>query len=117
MNVGQYVGAASQDRLPLLDAKLFKKLRKGDLVTGKMLACRQINSPKFQGLAMDFKNGTHKFSFLARFDRYDVGALALQGESEETDDWIGQTFKLVSKKGEKGVFVNVLNPKMRKAKK
>lgn len=112
MNVGQYVGAASQDRLPLLDGKMFKKLKgKGGLVTGKMLACRQINSPKFQGLAMDFKNGTTKFSFLARFDRYDVGALCLQAESEETDDWIGQTFKFFAKQGEKGVFVNVLNPK------
>lgn len=112
MNVGQYVGAASQDRLPLLDGKLFKKLKgKGGLVTGKMLACRQINSPKFQGLAMDFKNGTHKFSFLARFDRYDVGAICLQCESEETDDWIGQTIKFITKQGEKGVFVNVLNPK------
>lgn len=113
MNVGQYVGAASQDRLPLLDAKLFKKLAKKGIVTGKMLACRQINSPKFAGLAMDFKNGAKKFSFLARFDRFDIGALCLQASSEETDDWIGQTFKFFSKKGEKGTFVNVVNPKIK----
>lgn len=117
MNVGQYVGAASQDRLPLLDGKLFKKMKgKGGLVTGKMLACRQINSPKFAGLAMDFKNGTRKFSFLARFDRYDVAALAIQADSEETDDWIGQTFKFFAKQGEKGVFINAVNPKAKKEK-
>lgn len=111
MNVGGYAGAAQADRLPLLDGKLFKKLQKGDTVTGKMIACREIKSPNFKGLAMDFKNGTTKFSFLARFDRFDIGALVLQCDSEETDDWIGQNVKFITKKANKGVFVNVLNPR------
>ena len=59
MNVGTYVkNGGQQERLPLLDASLFKKLHKKGVVTGKMISCRQINSPKFKGLAMDFKNGT-----------------------------------------------------------
>lgn len=114
MNVGNYVGASAGNRLPLLDFKLFKKLQKKGIVTGKMIACREIKSPKFQGLAMDFKNGTMKFSYLARFDRYDIGALALQCKSEETDDWIGESIRFYSKKGTKGTFINVVNPKSKK---
>lgn len=122
MNVGAHIKAGGGgERLPLLDSKLFNKLKKNDQVVGKMLACREINSPgkkgkqPFHGLAMDFKNGSgEKFAFLARFDRWDIGAIALQCGSEETDDWIGQSIKFVSKKGDKGTFINVLNPKSKK---
>ena len=115
MNVGQFVTQPG-DRLDLLDAKLFKKMKKGEFVTGKMLACRQVKSPKFHGLAMDFKNGKRKFSFLARFDRFDIGALVMQGDSDETDDWLGNTFKFVTNKSSQGqTFVNVWNPKSKKA--
>lgn len=116
MNVGQY---AQEDGkyLPLLDAKLFKKISKKSKVVGKMIACRNINKPKFNGLAMDFKQGESKFSFLARFDRYDVPAIIRQLKSEETDDWIGESVTFIlrpSKKG--GGFVNAEFPK-RKGKK
>lgn len=117
MNVGKYIkGGQSGDRLPLLDAKLFKKLQKAGIVTGKMISCREIHSPKFDGLAMDFKHtGGSKFSFLARFDRYDIGALALQCDSEDTDDWIGMSVRFFTNKSSKGsVFVNVVNPKSKK---
>jgi hypothetical protein len=116
MNVGSYVKPQAE-RLPLLDAILFKKLAKKGKVTGKMIACRQINSPKFNGLAMDFKNGSSKFCFLARFDRFDVGNLVKQTGSEETDDWIGETItfwanKTKGKNGKKGgTFINVSNKK------
>ena len=113
MNVGQYIqGTGTGDYLPLLDAKLFKSLEKKGRVTAKMIACRQINSPKFQGLAMDFKNGVQKFSFLARFDRWDITALVKQLKSDETDDWVGETVSFVAKKSSKGqTFVNVELPK------
>jgi hypothetical protein len=64
MKVGSYVkNGGQQGRLPLLDASLFRKLEKKGVVTGKMISCRQVNSPKFKGLAMDFKSGTTKFSY------------------------------------------------------
>lgn len=113
MNVGQYAGSGGAgDYPPLLDAKLFKKLAKGGRVIGKVLAVRQVNSPRFKGLALDMKNGTQKFGFLTGFDRFDIGAIVRQLKSDETDDWIGQTLKFVTKKGSKGgTFVNVENPK------
>jgi hypothetical protein len=119
MNVGAHVQEGSSgDYLPLLDPKLFKKLQKKGIVVGKMIACRNINTPKFKGLAMDFKAGNQKFAFLARFDRWDITALANQLKSEETDDWIGENVRFVSKKSSQGqVFVNVELPKRKRAKK
>lgn len=118
MNIGAHIQeGATGDYLPLLDPKLFKKLQRKGIVTGKVLACRSINSPKFAGLAMDFKAGTEKFSFLARFDRWDVTAIAKQLKSEETDDWIGSNLRFIAKKSSKGqIFVNVELPKRKKAK-
>lgn len=117
MNVGTFVNESGSNFLPLLDPKLFRKLAKKGIVTGKMLACRQVNRPTFKGLAMDFKSGQIKFSFLARFDRWDITALAKQLGSEETDDWIGGNVRFVAKKSSKGqTFVNVELPK-RKGKK
>lgn len=119
MNIGSHIQeGAIGDYLPLLDPKLFKKLQKKGIVTGKMLACRSVNTPKFNGLAMDFKASNRKFSFLARFDRWDVTAIAKQLKSEETDDWIGGNLRFVAKKSSKGqVFVNVELPKRKKGKK
>lgn len=116
MNIGSYVqGSAGGNYPPPLDAKLFKKLQKSGRVTGKVLAVRVINSPKFKGLALDMKNGVQKFGFLTGFDRYDIGAIVRQLKSEETDDWIGETISFIAKKGSKGgTFVNVENPKRKK---
>jgi hypothetical protein len=113
MKVGPYVKNGGQpERLPLLDASLFRKLQKKGVVTGKMISCRQVNSPKFKGLVMDFKNGKAKFSFLASFERWDIAAIVRQLGSEETDDWIGQQVRFIMRKGQKGgMFINVENPK------
>lgn len=117
MNIGQYVNEGEGGRLPLLDAKLFKKLQKKGVVTAKMLACRVIKTANFHGLAMDFKDASMKFAFLARFDRWDITALAKQAGSEDTDDWIGETIRFILRKAKKGGgFVNVELPK-RKGKK
>jgi hypothetical protein len=113
MKVTKYVKSGGrQELLPLLDDRLFRKLQKKGVVTGKMISCKQIASPKFKGLAMDFKNGTTKFSFLASFDRWDIGAIVRQLGSEETDDWLGQPVRFIVRKGQKGgTFINVENPK------
>lgn len=116
MNVGQYAGSSGGgDYPPLLDAKLFKKLQKSGKVIGKVLAVRQVNSPKFKGLGLDLKNGTQKFGFLCGFDRFDIGAIVRQLKSDETDDWIGESIAFITKKGNDGrTFVNVENPKRKK---
>ena len=113
MKVGKYVNSGGQqERLPLLDDRLFRRLQKKGVVTGKMISCKQIASPKFRGLAMQFKNGTAKFSFLASFERWDIAAMVQQLGSEETDDWLGQQVRFNDGKGQKGgTFVNVENPK------
>ena len=113
MNVKAYVNNEGQrERLPLLDHRLFKKLQKKGVVTGKMISCRPIASPRFKGLAMEFKTGTTRFSFLASFDRWDIAAIARQAESEETDDWVGHPVRFIMRQGQKGgTFVNVENPK------
>jgi hypothetical protein len=113
MKVGAYVKNGGQrERLPLLDASLFKKLQKKGVVTGKMISCRQVNSPKFKGLVMELKNRTAKFSFLASFERWDIAAIVRKLGSEETDDWLGQQVRFNIRKGQKGgTFVNVENPK------
>lgn len=116
MNVGQYVQGGA-DRLPLLDAKMFKRLQKGGKVAGKVLAVRQINSPKFQGLALDLKNGVEKFGFLTEFSRFDIGDIVRQlNGSDETDEWIGKTIRFITKKSKDGkkTFVNVENPRRKK---
>jgi hypothetical protein len=113
MKVTKYVkSGGQQERLPLLDDRLFRKLQKKGVVTGKMISCNQIASPKFKGLAMEFKNGTAKFSFLASFERWDIAAMARQLGSDETDDWVGQQIRFIARKGQKGgTFVNAENPK------
>ena len=112
MNVETYVkNEAQQKRLPLLDDRLFRKLQKKGVVTGKMISCRQIATPKFKGLAMEFKSGTVKFAFLASFERWDIAAIARQLGSEETDDWLGKQVRFNIRKGQNGrTFVNVENP-------
>ena len=113
MDVRTYVKNGGQrERLALLDANLFRKIQKKGVVTGKMISCKQIKSPKFEGLVMEFKNGTTKFAYLASFDRWDIGALALQLGSEETDDWVGRPVRFIIHKGQKGgTFINVEKPK------
>jgi hypothetical protein len=113
MKVAAYLNSAGQqERLPLLDDRLFRKLQRKGVVTGKMISCRQVASPKFKGLAMEFKNGTAKFSFLASFERWDIAAIVRQLGSEETDDWLGQQVRFIIRKAQKGgTFVNVENPK------
>src|SRR5262249_44609994 len=97
-----------RDRLPLLDDRLFKKLQKKGVVTAKMISCRQITSPKFNGLAMEFKNGTVRFLFLASFDKWDIAAIVSQLGSEETDEWVGRPLRFIMRQGQKGkTFVNV----------
>lgn len=114
MNVGQYVQAGGGERLPLLDAKAFRKEAVKGTARGKILAVREIHSAgkngkkPWNGLALDLKCSGGKYSFLCGFDRFDIGAIVRQLKSEDTDDWIGQTIRFVSKKGTKGgVFVNV----------
>ena len=113
MNIKSYVKSGEhQERLPLLDHRMFRKLHKKGVVTGRMISCRQVNSPKFKGLVMDFKNGTAKFSYLANFERWDIGAIVRQLGSEETDDWLGKQVRFIPRKGQKGgTFINVENPK------
>jgi len=113
MNVKPYVNSGGQqERLPLLDASLFEKLQKKGVVTGKMISCRQVNSPKFKGLVMGFKKGKVKFSHLASFERWDIAAIVRQLGSEETDDWLGQQVRFILRQGQKGgTFINVENPK------
>jgi hypothetical protein len=113
MKVTKYAkSGGQQERLPLLDDRLFRKLQKKGVVTGKMISCRQVASPKFKGLVMEFKNGTVKFSFLASFERWDIAAIVRQLGSEETNDWLGQQVRFNIRKGQKGgTFVNVENPK------
>lgn len=120
MNVGQYVKEGGGEYLPLLDTKAFNKEAVKGTARGKILAVREIHSKggrdkktgkmkdPWNGLALDLKCPGGKYSFLVGFDRFDIGALARQCKSEDTDDWIGQTIRFVSKKGTKGgVFVNV----------
>jgi hypothetical protein len=113
MNVRSYVkSGGQQERLPLLDDRLFRKLQKKGVVTAKMTSCRQVTSPKFNGLAMKFKQGPAKFSFLASFERWDIAAIVRQLGSEETDDWVGQPVRFIVREAQKGGrFVNVENPK------
>ena len=113
MKVTKYVNnGGQQERLPLLDDRLFRKLQRKGVVTGKLISCRQVATPKFKGLAMEFKNRTSKFSFLASFERWDIAAMARQLGSDETDEWVGQQVRFISRKGQKGgTFVNVENPK------
>lgn len=113
MKVTKYVkSGGQQERLPLLDDRLFRKLQKKGLVTGKMISCRPVTSAKFKGLAMEFKNGTVKFLFLASFERWDIAAIVRQLGSDETDDWLGQPVRFIVRKGQKGgTFINVENPK------
>jgi hypothetical protein len=113
MKVGPYVKSRGQrERLPLLDHRLFKKLQKKGVVTGKMTSCRQATSPKFNGLVMEFKHRTTDFSFLASFKRWDIDAIVRQTGSEETDDWVGQRVRFIEREGKKGgSFVNVETPK------
>jgi len=112
MKVTKYVkSGGQQERLPLLDDRLFRKLQKKGVVTGKMISCRQVASPRFKGLVMEFKNGTVKFSFLASFERWDIAAIVRQLGNEETNDWLGQQVRFNIRKGQKGgTFVNVENP-------
>ena len=59
-----------------------------------------------------FQERNDKVLILASFDRWDIGALALQLKSEETDDWVGQQVRFITRKGQKGgTFINVEQPK------
>jgi hypothetical protein len=113
MKVSQFVkSGGQQERLPLLDDRLFRKLQKRGVVTGKLISCKKITSPRFDGLAMEFKKGAAKFSFLASFERWDIAAIVRQLGSEETDEWVGRPVRFIMRQGQKGgTFVNVENPK------
>src|SRR6516162_1974549 len=103
MKVAPYVkNSGQQERLPLLDDRLFRKLQKKGVVTGKMISCRQITSPKFKGLAMEFTSGRAKFSFLASFERWDIPAIVRQLGTDETDEWIGRQVRFIMRQGQKG---------------
>jgi hypothetical protein len=70
-----------------------------------------ITTKKFNGIALTIKKGSDKRGLLLAFDRYDLGAVSAQLGSTETDDWIGEQIKLVTRVGNKGgKFVNVWNP-------
>jgi hypothetical protein len=116
MNVGGYMKDSGGERLPFIKAS---DVRKGCSV--KILAIREVHSPKsptskgFDGLFLDVKNGKGKFAMGVRFDSFDLPNISKQLRSTETDDWIGQSIKLITKKGSKGgMFVNVAPPPRKK---
>lgn len=116
MNVGSYRKAGGGgDFNPFITSKDVGKSAKF-----KVIGVRELHTPPrkaskgkkasagFDGLMVDLKNGTHKYCLPVRFDRFDLGNICDQMKSEDTDDWIGGTLKLVTAKGKKGgVFVNV----------
>lgn len=111
MNVGAYNTSGNQEQLDFLSAKVV-----GKSANGKILAVRQVKTPKFHGLFLDVKVGANKYAYGVSFDRFDLGAIIAQVGSEETDDWLGQSVKFVTKKGKKKgqTFINVAYPKRKK---
>jgi hypothetical protein len=111
MNVGSYMKNTGGDRLEFIKPK---DIGKGCSV--KILAVREVHTPKtdkskgFDGLFLDVKNGKGKFAMGIKFDSYDLPKIAKQLKSTETDDWIGQSIKVVPS----GIFVNVAAPPKRK---
>lgn len=117
MNVQSYVEESS-NRNDYLTAK---EVGKG--VSGKILEVKAVKTPKFHGLFLTVKVKGNKYAFPLAFDRFDLGAVAAQIGSSETDDWLGHDVAFVTKKGTKKisgkfpVFVNVAQPKRKAAKK
>lgn len=104
MDVGSYVKSGAGERNEFITAK---EVGKGIKV--KILSANPVTTPKFSGLIMNFKlpNGK-KRAYGVRFDGYDLAAIVAQTNSSDTDDWLGMTLALVTKKGAKGgTFVNV----------
>jgi hypothetical protein len=104
MNVGAYVQSGQGERNPFISAKDVGKASKW-----KIIACRPLKTPKFNGLMLDLKNADRKRAFGVSFERFDLGAIVAQVGSDDTDDWVGCQIALVSKKGKNGktTFVNV----------
>lgn len=111
MNVSAFNTGGNQEQLDFLPAKVV-----GKGTTGKVLAARAVKTPNFNGLFLDVKIGNTKYSYGVSFDRFDLGAICAQMGSEETDDWIGNNLRFITKKGKKKgqVFVNVAYPKRKK---
>jgi hypothetical protein len=117
VNIAQYIQpGAGGERLPFIQPEDVPL--KG--ASYKIIGCREVNSaPRaaskgkkasrgFHGLMLDIKNGTRKYCLPLAFDRFDIGKAAKQLKADDTDDWIGQSIKLVKAKGTKGGwFVNV----------
>ena len=105
MKVGAYIKDGAGDRLPFIQAKNVGL--KGAKV--KIIQVRAVSTPKFNGLFLDVKLKDKKYSLPARFDRpIDLGNIVRQMGSDDTDDWPGQSLKLITARGKKGgMFVNV----------
>lgn len=110
MNVAQQVANSGGGERPAL----ISPKDVGKSATVKIIGVSGvITTAKFNGIALTIKKGPDKRGLLLAFDRYDLGAVAAQLGSSETDDWIGESIKLVTKSGKKGgKFVNVWNPPM-----
>ena len=119
MDLSKYKNTGgSGDYLPLLDDKQFKKQQdaKG-IVTAKILAVREIKNggkkKDWNGIALDMKcKSGAKYSFLTSLEGYDIGAMIDQMKADDSDDWIGNNMKFITKKGKTGnkLFVNVWRP-------
>lgn len=111
MNVSTFVDATS-NRNDYLTASVVGK--KG--CKGRILEVKPVKTPKFNGLFLTVKIKGEKYAYPLSFDRFDLGAVAGQLNSPETDDWLGREISFVCKKGTnaKGkttTFVNVARPK------
>lgn len=111
MNVATFVDATS-NRNDYLTASVVGKSG----CKGRILEVKPVKTPKFYGLFLTVKVKGEKYAYPLSFERFDLGAVAAQVGSNETDDWLGQEIAFVCKKGTnaKGkstTFVNVARPK------
>lgn len=110
MNVGHYA-ANSFEQHDFVNAK---DVGKG--CTAKILEVKPVKTAKFDGLFLTLKIGAVKRTLGLAFERFDIGAVCKQVGSDETDDWIGENIKLVTKKSGKTTYVNVETPKRKASK-
>lgn len=105
MNIAQY--RTENERHEFISAKDVGKSG----ATVKILGVQPVSTPKFKGLFLTVKLGANKFAYGLSFEGFDLGAVADQCKTTETDDWIGQSLKLVVKAVKKGnktmQYVNV----------
>jgi hypothetical protein len=118
MRVGAYAKdtGGSSERLDLLPASVVGKQLKV-----KVVSVREVDTPKFSGLAVEVKAGSEKYIHLLNFDRrqnWDLVATVAQMGTDETDDWAGKSLIFVTKQGKKKgtKFVNVSYPQKNKKK-